>query len=147
MKRRSSIKLLWLALTCAVVLALGAYGVDAYYLRTYGRIVASRTTEIGTISIRERCCSDFLHFIVLDRILRDRLSEYEYWIELHRDGQLISVSDHLSWDSTSYDNPRIDGADTSGATVSLNPRPPYPSVHHFDWLPAHLADRPQTRRP
>lgn len=72
--------------------------------------------------------------MISDRLLNNRSSEYEYWTELERGGRVVAASERFHWDSTAYDNPRIDTTDPSGANVALDPRPPYPSIHHFDWL-------------
>lgn len=120
----------------ALLVALILFAVNASRLRMFGRVMDSREIGIGSVPhrvvLRERCVSDLVHFILLDRILRDRLSEYEYWTELRRDGQLVAVSDRYHWDSTAYDDPRIDSADSAGATVSLHPS--RPSVCRFEWL-------------
>jgi hypothetical protein len=120
----------------ALLVALILFAANASRLRMFGRVMDSREIGIGSVPhrvvLRERCVSDLVHVILLDRILRDRLSEYEYWTELRRDGQLVAVSDRYHWDSTAYDHPRIDSADSAGATVSLHPS--QPSVCRFEWL-------------
>ncbi|MDB6028125.1 MAG: hypothetical protein JWM68_4348 [Verrucomicrobiales bacterium] len=134
MRRANTKLLIWLAL----VLVLVTFVARAYWLRTYGRVVASEEVQIGSVPhqvvLRERCMSDLFKFVILDRILHDRLSEYEYWTELQRNGRLVAVSKRFHWDSTTYDHPRIDSADISGATVSLHSHPQHPVVQRFEWL-------------
>ncbi|HSI15248.1 MAG TPA: hypothetical protein VK961_24580 [Chthoniobacter sp.] len=102
----------------------------------FGRVVASSTVELGSVPhrviLRERCISDPIT-ATLDRLGPGRVAEYEYWTELRSGRRLVAASDRETWDSSHYDYPRIDTADASGATVSLDPRLSYPSIYRFEW--------------
>lgn len=134
MKKPTQKQLLVLVIAVLAVVFL----VNTFRFRAFGRVVATHSCHINGVSyrvlLRERCISGLDYYLLLDRVLRSRVSEYEYWAELRRWGRLAAVSERFRWDSTAYDYPRIDSADPLGTTVALDPRPPYPSVHRFDWL-------------
>ena len=114
-----------------------AFVSNATYVRIYGREIDSMEIEINSgkyqVTLRERN-TDELGVYILDTVCRFHGFDYVYWAELRQGNNLVKVSERCGWDSTRYKSARIIGADSSRATVSLDPDSKYGASEEFYWL-------------
>lgn len=130
-------------LGCIVLLVFaGVFLTNTFRFRAFGRVVATKSVTIDSVPhrvlLRERAFSA-LDIYFLDRISHGRSSEYEYWTELRLNGNTVAVSNRFHQDSTTFDDPQIDSADSSAATVILDPQSPHPSDYRFRWVSNHAS--------
>jgi hypothetical protein len=120
----------------ALAVTLAGLFVRANRLHKSGRIVASSAVQIEAtshrVTVHERCTAGLFQFILMDQILRSRMSDYEYWAELYNGSGPVSRTDSIVVDSTVFDHPQIEGADSKGIVVALDPAS---QIYRFNWLP------------
>jgi len=113
---------------CIVALvALAVFATNTYRFRAFGRVVARQSVQVGSVPhrvvVRERCISSLDTYIILDRVLRSRNPEYEYWAELRTGGKLAAKTDPYHLDSFAFDRVSVASADSRAAVVLLDGDP------------------------